>query len=134
MLSSSRGQGIFEDWLASRSWTSNCVLEDSTSCAVVINNIVTEVFNFNIYSYYICRQVAVLWLCILRKQFTYCVIVSTICSTVDDFDRFDLFFILRLAICHVVKFFFRCHDILYLLYFIPVSALFVFLFFYLIAT
>ena len=48
-------------------------------CRVVINNIVTEVFNFNIYAcYVICRQIAVLWLCTLRKQCTYCVVVSTV--------------------------------------------------------
>ena len=60
---------------------------------------VTEVFNFNIYAYIIiCRQISVLWLGTLRKQCTYCIIVSTLqfnCSidvTVDDLDRFDLFF------------------------------------------
>ena len=65
-------------------------------CRVVINKIVTEVFNFNIYAYYLSAN-AVLWLCTLCKQCTYCTIVSTLqfnCSigvTVDDLDRFDLF-------------------------------------------
>ena len=65
-------------------------------CRVVINNIVTEVFNFNIYAYYLSTN-AVLWLCTLCKQCTYCSIVSTLqfnCSidvTVDDLDRFNLF-------------------------------------------
>ena len=68
-------------------------------CRVVINSIVTEVFNFNICEYYF-RQIMVLWLCTLRKQCTYCIIVSTLqfnCSidvTVDDLDRFDLLFLL----------------------------------------
>ena len=48
----------------------------------------------------ICRQIAVLWLCTLRKHYTYCIIVGTLqfnCSidvTVDDRDRFDLLFFL----------------------------------------
>ena len=69
-------------------------------CRVVINNIVTEVFNFNIYAYYLSTN-AVLWLCTLCKQCTYCIIVSTLqfnCNidvTVDDdLDKFDLFFFL----------------------------------------
>ena len=68
-------------------------------CRVVINNIVTEVFNFNICAYYF-RQIVVLWLCTLRKQCTYCIIVSTLqfnCSidvTVDDLDRLDWLFLL----------------------------------------
>ena len=46
----------------------------------------------------ICRQIAVLWLRTLRKQCTYCIIVSKLqfnCSiddTVDNLDRFGLFF------------------------------------------
>ena len=68
-------------------------------CRVVTNNIVTEVFNFNICAYYF-RQIVVLWLCTLRKQCTHCIIVSTLqfnCSidvTVDDLNRFDLLFLL----------------------------------------
>ena len=68
-------------------------------CRVVINNIVTEVFNFNFYAYYLSTNV-VHWLCTLCKQCTYCIIVSTLqfnCSidvTVDDLDRFDCFFVL----------------------------------------
>ena len=62
----------------------------------MIHNTVTEVFNSNIYAYYLSinRNTLVL---ILRKQCTYCIIVSTLqfsCINVivDDFDRFDLFF------------------------------------------
>ena len=48
----------------------------------------------------ICRQITVLWLWTLRKQCTYCIIVSKLqfnCSidvTVDDLDRYDLMFFL----------------------------------------
>ena len=68
-------------------------------CRVVINNTVTEVFNFNIYAYYLSTNAGtVLWLRTLCKQCTYCIIVSTLqfnCSidvTVEDLNRFDLFF------------------------------------------
>ena len=46
-------------------------------CRVLINSIVTEVFNFNIYAYYLSTN-AVLWLCTLCKQCTYCIIASTL--------------------------------------------------------
>ena len=65
-------------------------------CGVVINDIVTEVFNFNIYAYYLSTNNGTLVVhYILRKQ--HCIIVSTgtsICSSdviIDDFNRFDLF-------------------------------------------
>ena len=94
-------------------------------CRMVINNIVTEVFNFNIYAYYLSTN------ChsrhIVTKVFNFNIYVrylSTNCGTlviyiaqtvyalhhckyfaicsidvvVDDFDRFDLFFFLRLTI------------------------------------
>ena len=55
-------------------------------CRVVINNIVTEVFNFNIYAYssiqlqYLQYYVSTNrgWLCTLRKQCTYCIIVMNL--------------------------------------------------------
>ena len=90
----------------------------------------------------ICRQIAVLWLCTLRKQCTYCIIVSTLQFnrsndvTVDDLDRFDLFFflILRLTICPVVNFvFLHRHENSYLLFHSRFSLiLFIFLVFKLI--
>ena len=72
----------------------------------------------------ICPQIAVLRLCTLRRQCMYCIIVSTLqfnCSidvTVDDLDRFDLFFfILRLTICLVVNFvFLHRHENSHLLF------------------
>ena len=64
------------------------------------NNTVTEVFNFNIYAYYLStNRSRLLWLCTLRKQCSYCIIVRKLqfnCSidvTVDNLDRFDLFFV-----------------------------------------
>ena len=40
--------------------------KNTYQCRVVINNIVTEVFNFSICAYYF-RQIVVLWLCTLRS-------------------------------------------------------------------
>ena len=103
-------------------------------CRVVINNIVTEVFNFNIYAYYLSTNRG--WLSTLRKQYTYCIIVGTLqfnCSidvTVDDLDRFALlfFFILRLTICPVADFvFLHRHENSYLL-FHPRFSLILFIF------
>ena len=77
-------------------------------CRVVINNIVTEVFNFNICANYLLTNRCI-WLFILRKQLYvlhHCKYIA-ICSIdviVDVFDRFDFFFFLRLSICQVLKF------------------------------
>ena len=81
--------------------------------------ILSQKYSTSISTQIICQQIAVLWLCTLRKQCTYCIIVSKLqfnCSidvTVDNLDRFDLllllfffFFFLRLTICPVVNFFF----------------------------
>ena len=65
----------------------------------MINNIVSEVFNFNIYAYYLSTNRATLVVHIAQTVY-YCIIVSTlqfnssIGVTVDDLDRFDtlLFF------------------------------------------
>ena len=64
------------------------------------DKILSQKYSTSISAHIISRQIAVpvLWLCTLRKQCTYCIIVSTLqfnCSidvTVDDFDRLDLFF------------------------------------------
>ena len=48
--------------------------KNTYQCRVVINNIVAGVFNLNIYAYYLSK----LWLSTLRKQCTYCIIVSTL--------------------------------------------------------
>ena len=85
----------------------------------------SQKYSTSIFTHIICRQIAVLWLCSLRKQCTYCIIESTMqfnCSidvTVDDLDRFDLFFVffLRLTICPVVNFvFLHRHENSYLLF------------------
>ena len=70
-------------------------------CRVVINTVIlSQKYSVSISVHIICRQIVVLWLCTLRKQCTYCIIVSTlqfnciIDVTVDDLDRFDLLFLL----------------------------------------
>ena len=80
------------------------------------DKILSQKYSTSISAHIISRQIAVLWLCTLRKQCTYCIIVSTLqfnCSidvTVDDLDRLDLLFFfvffLRLTICPVVNFVF----------------------------
>ena len=102
---------------------------------VVINNIVTEVFNFNIRAYYLStNRGSLLWLCTLRKQCTYCIIVSTLefaalmlqLTTLVNLTCF--FFILRLTICPVVNFvFLDRHENSYLLFY-PRFSLFLFIF------
>ena len=65
-------------------------------CRVVI---LSQKYSTSISTHIIYRQIAVIWLCTLRKQCTYCIIVSTLqfnCSidvTVDDLDRFDFLFL-----------------------------------------
>ena len=60
------------------------------------DKILSQKYSTSISAHVSCRQIDVLWLCTLRKQCTYCIIVSTLqfnCSidvTVDDLDRFDL--------------------------------------------
>ena len=60
------------------------------------DKILSQKYSTSISAHIFCRQIAVLLLCTLRKQCTYCIIVSTLqfnCSidvTVDDLDRFDL--------------------------------------------
>ena len=63
----------------------------------VINNIVTQVFNFNIYAYYLSTNRGTLVVYIAQKVYVFhhCKYIA-ICSIdviVDDFDRFDLFFV-----------------------------------------
>ena len=66
-------------------------------CHVVII-ILLQKYSTSILTHSICWQIAELWMCILCKQCTYSIIVSKLqfnCSidvTVDDLDRFDLFF------------------------------------------
>ena len=61
------------------------------------DKILSQKNSTSISAHIICGQIAVLWLCTLRKQCPYCIIVRTLqfnCSidvTVDDLDRFDLF-------------------------------------------
>ena len=68
----------------------------------------------------ICQQIAVLWLLILRKQCTYCIIVSTLQFTALMLELTTLTgwtFFLRLTICQVLNFvFLHCHENSYLLF------------------
>ena len=65
-------------------------------CRVVINNIDTEEFNFNVYAYYLSTNRSTLVVYIAqtvyvlhrRKYLAFC----SIDVIVDDFDRFDSFF------------------------------------------
>ena len=67
-------------------------------CRVVINSIVAEVFNVNIYAYYLSTNRGTLIVYIVQTVYAYCIIVITLqfnCSidvTLDDLDRFDLLF------------------------------------------
>ena len=63
----------------------------------MINNIVTEVFNFNIYAYYLSTNRGTLVVYIAQTLYVlrHCK-YTAICSIdviVDDFDRFDFFFV-----------------------------------------
>ena len=107
------------------------------------DKILSQKYSTSISTHIISRQIAVLWLCTLRKQCTYCIIVSTLqfnCSidvTVDDLNRLDLLFFfvfflffLRLTICPVVNFVFLRHENSYLLFHPRFSlTLFIFLVF-----
>ena len=48
-----------------------CLQKNMYACRIVINNITEEPT-----SIFICRQIALLRLCVLRKQCTYCIILS----------------------------------------------------------
>ena len=101
-----------------------------------ISKILSQKHSTSISTQIICRQIAILWLCTLRKQCTNCIIVSTLqfnCSidvTVDDLDRFDL----RLTFCPVENFvFLHRHENSYLLFYPRFNLiLFIFLVFKLI--
>ena len=91
------------------------------------------------YMHIICQQIAVLWLCTLRKQCTYCTIVSSLlCNLIAALmlqlttliDLTCCFFILRLTICPVVNFIFlpvHRHENSYLLFY-PCFSLILFIF------
>ena len=65
-------------------------------CRVVINNIVTEVFNFNISVYYLSTNCGTLIVYIAQTVYVFhhCkyILICSIDVIVDDFDRFGLFF------------------------------------------
>ena len=67
-------------------------------CRMMINNIVTEVFNFNIYAYYLStnRGTVIVYIAQTVYVLDHCKYIA-ICSIDiiigDDLDRFDLFFL-----------------------------------------
>ena len=78
--------GKFQEWNGRQSFilpyqlhTRFCALhlqKNTYRCRVVINNIGTEVFNFNIYAYFLLtNRGALVVQYILRKKCTYCIIV-----------------------------------------------------------
>ena len=91
-------------------------------CRVVINNIVAEVFRFNIYVHYLRLNCGTLIVFIMQTVYAlHHIKYISICSIdgmVDDFDRFNFFCLVsRLKICQVVHFFFfHTHESLYLLF------------------
>ena len=100
--------GRFQDWnrrpssiLPYHFHTRFCAVylqKNTYRCRVVINNIVAEVFNFNIYAYYLPTNRGTLVVYIPQTVYVlhHCKYIA-ICSIdviVDDFDRFDLFLLL----------------------------------------
>ena len=66
-------------------------------CRVVINKIVTKVFNFNIYTYYLTTNRGLVVYIAQTVYVLHHCNYTAICSIgviVDNFDRFDLFFCL----------------------------------------
>ena len=65
-------------------------------CRVVINNIITEVFIFNIYVYYLSTNRGTLVVYIAQTVYVshHCkyIAICSIDAIVDNFNRFDLFF------------------------------------------
>ena len=64
-------------------------------CRVVINNIVAEVFHFNIYAHYFRTNCSTLIVVISQTVYALnhikYIAICSIDGEVDDFDRFDLF-------------------------------------------
>ena len=93
--------GRFQEWNGRQSsilpyQISSIVFTEKHIPMSVSDKILSQKYSTLIPAHIICRQIAVLWLCTLRKPCTYCIIVSTLqfkCCidvTVDDLDRFDL--------------------------------------------
>ena len=98
--------GRFQEWNGRQSsilpcqfHTRFCALylqENTYQCRVVINNIVKELFNFNIYAYYLATNRGTLVVYIAQTVYVlhHCKYIA-ICSIdviVDNFDKFDFFF------------------------------------------
>ena len=126
-----------EDNLPYQFHTRFCALylqKNTYLCWVVIDNIVTKLFNCNIYAYCLSTNRGTLVVYIAQAVYALhhwkYIAICSINVIVDDFDRFDLFF-LRLTICQVLNFvFLHRHKNSYLLFHSCFSLiLFVFLVF-----
>ena len=76
-----------------------CVLylqKNTYRCRVMINDIITKVFNFNIYVYYLSTNRGTLFVYFAQTVYVLhhckCIAICSIDVIVDNFDRFDLFF------------------------------------------
>ena len=95
----------FQEWngrqssiLSYQFHTTFCALylqKNTYRCRVVINNIVTEAFNFNIYTYYLSTNRGTLVVYIAQTTYVLhrskYIAICCIDVIVDDFVRFDLF-------------------------------------------
>ena len=72
-----------------------CLQKNTYQCQVVMNNIVTEVFNFNIYAYYLPINRGTLVVCIAQTVYVLrhskYIAICSIDVLVDDFDLFFCF-------------------------------------------
>ena len=135
----SEWNGRFQNWNGRQSsilsyhfHTRFCALylqKSTYRCRVMINNVVTEVF-YLISRRIICRQIVVFWLCILRKQCTYCIIVSTLqfaalMLLLTTLTALTFFF--EIGNLPSLKFCFLRHENSYLLFHSRFSLIFMFL-------
>ena len=71
------------------------VQKNTYRCRVVVNNIVTEVFNFNIYAYYLSTNCGTLVVYIAQTvhvlYHSKYIVIYSVDVIVGDFDWFDLF-------------------------------------------
>ena len=100
--------GRFQEWNGRQSsillyefHTRFCALQSTYRCRVMINNIVTKIFNFIIYTYYLSTNcgtcdVYVAQTVYVLHQCKYIAICS-IDVIVDDFGSFDLFFFFEIG-------------------------------------
>ena len=96
--------GIFQEWNGRQSsilsyqfytrFRALYLQKNAYRCRVVINNIVTEVFNFNIYAYYLSTNRGTLVEYIAQTVYVLHHGKCSIDVTDDDLDRFELLYFL----------------------------------------